>query len=78
VRAAQVIGLFVRELPALAVIVIGSVGMVYTAVLLAGRYGVPRPLVGLLILATMTSLPNASPRSGSGSPAAARRSSPRP
>jgi cation:H+ antiporter len=60
VRAAQVIGLFVRELPALAVIVIGSVGMVYTAVLLAGRYGVPRPLVGLLILATMTSLPNAS------------------
>ena len=42
------------------VIVIGSVGMVYTAVLLAGRYGVPRPLVGLLILATMTSLPNAS------------------
>ena len=56
----QVIALFVRELPALAVIVIGSVGMVYTAVLLAGRYGVPRPLVGLLILATMTSLPNAS------------------
>lgn len=60
VRAAQVIALFFRELPALAVIVIGSVGMVYTAVLLAGRYGVPRPLVGLLILATMTSLPNAS------------------
>jgi cation:H+ antiporter len=60
VRAAQVVALFVRELPALAVIVVGSVGMVYTAVLLAGRYGVPRPLVGLLILATMTSLPNAS------------------
>jgi cation:H+ antiporter len=60
VRAAKVIALFVRELPALAVIVVGSVGMVYTAVLLAGRYGVPRPLVGLLILATMTSLPNAS------------------
>jgi cation:H+ antiporter len=60
VRAMQVAGLFLRELPALAVIVIGSVGMVYTAVLLAGRYGIPRPLVGLLILATMTSLPNAS------------------
>jgi cation:H+ antiporter len=60
VRVAQVVGLFVRELPALAVIVAGSVGMVYTAVLLAGRYDVPRPLVGLLILATMTSLPNAS------------------
>jgi cation:H+ antiporter len=60
VRVSQVAALFVRELPALGVIVIGSVGMVYTAVLLAGRYGVPRPLVGLLILATMTSLPNAS------------------
>jgi cation:H+ antiporter len=60
VRLTQVAGLFARELPALGVIVIGSVGMVYTAVLLAGRYGVPRPLVGLLILATMTSLPNAS------------------
>jgi cation:H+ antiporter len=60
VRAAHVIALFARELPALAVIVIGSVGMVYSAVLLAARYGVPRPLVGLLILATMTSLPNAS------------------
>lgn len=59
-RVGQVAGLFVRELPAVGVIVIGSVGMVYTAVLLAGRYGVPRPLVGLLILATMTSLPNAS------------------
>jgi cation:H+ antiporter len=60
VRVVQVAALFVRELPAVGVIVIGSVGMVYTAVLLAGRYGVPRPLVGLLILATMTSLPNAS------------------
>jgi cation:H+ antiporter len=60
VRAMEVVRLFVRELPALGVIVVGSVGMVYTAVLLAGRYGVPRPLVGLLILATMTSLPNAS------------------
>jgi cation:H+ antiporter len=60
VRAAQVVMLFVRELPAVAVIVAGSIGMVYTAVLLAGRFGVPRPLVGLLILATMTSLPNAS------------------
>jgi cation:H+ antiporter len=60
VRAGQVVALFVRELPALAVIVVGSVGMVYSAVLLAGRFGVPRPLVGLLILATMTSLPNAS------------------
>jgi cation:H+ antiporter len=58
-RAAQVAALFVRELPAVVVIVVGSVGMVYSAVLLAGRFGVPRPLVGLLLLATLTSLPNA-------------------
>ena len=58
-RAAQVAGLFVRELPAVAVIIAGSVGMVYSAVLVAGRWGVPRPLVGLLLLATLTSLPNA-------------------
>ncbi len=57
--AATVAGLFVRELPAIAVIVAGSVGMVYTAVLVADREGLPRPLVGLLLLATLTSLPNA-------------------
>jgi cation:H+ antiporter len=58
-RATQVVMLFVRELPAVVVIVVGSVGMVYSAVLVAGRWGVPRPLVGLLLLATLTSLPNA-------------------
>jgi cation:H+ antiporter len=58
-RVAQVAGLFVREVPALVVIVVGSIGMVYSAVLVAGRWGVPRPLVGLLLLATLTSLPNA-------------------
>ncbi len=58
-RVTQVIGLFVREIPALVVIVVGAVGMVYSAVLVAGRWGVPRPLVGLLLLATLTSLPNA-------------------
>jgi cation:H+ antiporter len=58
-RAAPVVSLFVRELPAVVVIVVGSVGMVYSAVLVAGRWGVPRPLVGLLLLATLTSLPNA-------------------
>ncbi len=56
----QVLALFARELPAVGVIVVGSIGMVYSAVLLADRYGLPHPLVGLLILATMTSLPNAS------------------
>ena len=58
-RVAQVVALFVRELPALVVIVVGAIGMVYSAVLVAGRWGVPRPLVGLLLLATLTSLPNA-------------------
>ena len=57
--AAASAGLFARELPAVAVIIAGSVGMVYTAVLLADRVGLPRPLVGLLLLATLTSLPNA-------------------
>jgi len=56
---ATMAGLFARELPAIAVIVAGSVGMVYTAVLIADREGLPRPLVGLLLLATLTSLPNA-------------------
>ena len=58
-RSPRSAGLFVRELPAIAVIVAGSVGMVYTAVLVADREGLPRPLVGLLLLATLTSLPNA-------------------
>ena len=58
-RVTQVIGIFVREIPALVAIVVGAVGMVYSAVLVAGRWGVPRPLVGLLLLATLTSLPNA-------------------
>jgi cation:H+ antiporter len=57
--ARAVVGLFARELPAVAVIVAGSVGMVEFAVLLADREGMPRPLVGLLLLATLTSLPNA-------------------
>ena len=57
--ALAIAGLFARELPAVAVIIAGSVGMVYTAVLLADRVGLPRPLVGLLLLATLTSLPNA-------------------
>jgi cation:H+ antiporter len=58
-RTAQVTALFVRELPAAGVIVLGSVGMVDSAVTLAARWGMPRSLVGLLVLATATSLPNA-------------------
>jgi Ca2+/Na+ antiporter len=46
-------------LPALAAIIGGSFGMVHTAVLLADRWNVPRILVGTLLLAGLTSLPNA-------------------
>ena len=45
--------------PALAVIVLGSVAMVHTALQLADRAGLPRVLVGTLLLAVLTSLPNA-------------------
>jgi cation:H+ antiporter len=43
----------------LAVIVAGSVGMVSSAVVLADAWGIPRALVGVLVLAILTSLPNA-------------------
>lgn len=57
--AAEVARLFVLELPAVLVIVAGSVGMVSAAVTLADRWGASQRVVGLLVLATMTSLPNA-------------------
>jgi len=44
---------------ALAVIVAGSVGLVDTALTLARAIGAPRPLVGIVLLAGLTSLPNA-------------------
>jgi cation:H+ antiporter len=46
-------------LPALAVIVAGSTGMVEAALRLAGRWSVPDAVVGILVLAILTSLPNA-------------------
>jgi cation:H+ antiporter len=45
--------------PALAVIVVGSVLMVEAAVGLGHRWSVPEYLVGVLVLAILTSLPNA-------------------
>jgi cation:H+ antiporter len=44
----------------LVVIVAGSIGMVTSAVVLADSWGIPRALVGVLVLAVLTSLPNAS------------------
>jgi cation:H+ antiporter len=46
-------------LPALAIIVLGATGMVTAAVDLGDRWSVPGALVGVLVLAVLTSLPNA-------------------
>jgi cation:H+ antiporter len=45
--------------PALAIIVAGSTGMVEAALRLADRWSVPDAIVGILVLAILTSLPNA-------------------
>jgi cation:H+ antiporter len=57
--AAQIVRLFVLELPALVIIVLGSVGMVTSALSLADRFDVSKQVVGLVVLAILTSLPNA-------------------
>ena len=46
-------------LPAVGLIVLGSIGMVQSAVALADRWHVSKAIVGLLVLAVLTSLPNA-------------------
>jgi cation:H+ antiporter len=45
--------------PSLAVIVLGSIGMVHTGLRLGHAAGMPNVLVGVLVLAVVTSLPNA-------------------
>ena len=45
--------------PAVAAIVLGSIGMVHSSLRLADRVGMPQVLVGVLLLAVLTSLPNA-------------------
>jgi cation:H+ antiporter len=45
--------------PAVGLIVLGSIGMVESAVALADRWHVSKAIVGILILAVLTSLPNA-------------------
>lgn len=52
-------GAIVFIIPALAVIVGGSVGLVQAAVTLATAWRVPEYIVGTLVLASLTSLPNA-------------------
>jgi cation:H+ antiporter len=46
-------------LPALAIIILGSTGMVDAALRLADRWSVPDVIVGIVVLAILTSLPNA-------------------
>jgi cation:H+ antiporter len=46
-------------LPALAIIVAGSTGMVDSALSLAHRWSVPDVIVGIIVLAALTSIPNA-------------------
>ena len=45
--------------PALAIIVLGSTGMVESALNLAHRWSIPDVIVGILVLAILTSIPNA-------------------
>jgi cation:H+ antiporter len=45
--------------PAVGAIVLGSIGMVHSSLRLADRVGLPQVLVGVLLLAVLTSLPNA-------------------
>jgi Ca2+/Na+ antiporter len=46
-------------IPAVALIIGGSVGVVQTAVIVADAWSIPAPIVGTLLLAGLTSLPNA-------------------
>jgi cation:H+ antiporter len=50
---------FALIVPAVGLIVLGSIGMVQSAVALADRWHVSKAIVGLLVLAVLTSLPNA-------------------
>ncbi len=59
VEEAAVWRLVAVMLPAVALIVLGSAGMVETAISLANHWDVPQTVVGVLVLAPLTSIPNA-------------------
>jgi len=44
--------------PALVSIVLASLGMVHSALTIGHQWGIPDPVIGVLILATLTGLPN--------------------
>lgn len=56
---ARAVGIAALELPAIALIALGSLGMVNAALLVADRWDVPEAVVGISVLAVLTSLPNA-------------------
>ena len=55
----EVLGPMLVIPPAVAAIVLGSIGMVHSALTLADRWGLPDAVVGAVLLAVLTSLPNA-------------------
>jgi cation:H+ antiporter len=59
VRGEAVLKEILLMIPAVAVIVLGSTGMVKAALSLADRWNVSETVTGLLVLAVLTSLPNA-------------------
>ncbi len=56
---ARAVGIAALELPAIALVALGSLGMVNAALVLADRWSVSDAVVGMVILAWLTSLPNA-------------------
>ena len=56
---ARAIGIAALELPAIALVALGSLGMVNAALVLADRWNVSDAIVGMVVLAWLTSLPNA-------------------
>jgi cation:H+ antiporter len=59
VEEATVIALVAVMMPAVSLVVLGSTGMVEAAVTLSDRWGLSRSLAGVLMLAPLTSIPNA-------------------
>jgi len=56
---ARTVGIAALELPAIALVAVGSLGMVNAALVLADRWSVSDAVVGMVVLAWLTSLPNA-------------------
>ena len=56
---ARAVGIAALELPAIGLVALGSLGMVNAALELADRWNVSDAIVGMVVLAWLTSLPNA-------------------